>query len=72
MVINITEDKLEKLSLVKTLLYTATLCDAQLPDMEGLNNVPAEAYPISISKDGEFSFKIGIAANLDAYLKLNF
>ena len=72
MVINITEDKLEKLSLVKTLLYTATLCDAQLPDMEGLNNVPAEAYPISISKDGQFSFKIGIAANLDAYLKLNF
>ncbi len=69
-VINVTEDKLNNLSKVKTLLYTATICDTSLN--EGMTELPQEAYPIALSKTGRFSFKIDIAANLDAYLRLAF
>ena len=69
MVSRFSEDKLEKLSEVKTMLYTATLCDTKIA--EGMQNLPNEAYPIGLGTEGQFSFKIGIAANLEAYLDLS-
>ena len=68
-VVSVSEDKLEKLSEVKTLLYTATLCDTDLA--EGMKNVPAEAYPIGLDRNGKFAFKIGIGASVDVYLDLS-
>ena len=68
-VVSVSEDKLDKLSEVKTMLYTATLCDTDIA--EGMKNLPAEAYPIGLGLDGQFTFKIGIAANLEAYLDLS-
>ena len=68
-IVSVSEDKLEKLSEVKTLLYTATLCDTDLA--EGMKNVPAEAYPIGLDRNGKFAFKIGIGASVDVYLDLS-
>jgi len=68
LVINVTEDKLDMLSEVKSMVYTATLCDSNIK--EGMNDVPSEAYPIAISKDGQLGFKIAVTADLDAYLAL--
>lgn len=70
LVINVTEDKLADLSEVKNIVYTATLCDTNVE--EGMRNVPAEAYPIAISKDGQLSFNIAVAADVEAYLSLQF
>lgn len=64
--VDVTEEKMTKLSEVKTLLYTARLCDS----IDG-SKLPPEAYPIDLKKDGQFSFDINIAASLDAYLNLS-
>ena len=70
LIINVTEDKLEELSKVKNMVYTATLCDTDVE--EGMRNVPAEAYPIAISTNGQLSFNIAVAADVEAYLRLQF
>ena len=70
LVINVREDKLEKLSEVKKFVYTATLCDTN--QAEGMTNVPAAAYPIALSEQGGLSMKIAVVADLDAYLRLQF
>ena len=46
--------------------------DRQSSDSSDGNDVPLEAYPIALSKQGGLSFKIAVVADLDAYLKLEF
>lgn len=70
LVVSVTEDKIGKLSEIKKFIYSLKLCDTKLG--ADLNDVPLEAYPIALSKQGGLSFKIAVVADLDAYLKLEF
>ena len=72
LVINVAEDKLEKLSEIKKFVYTVQLCDRKLSLDDDLHNVPVEAYPISLSEQGGLSMKIAVVADVDAYLSLEF
>lgn len=63
-VVGITNETMKKLPKIANILFTVGLKDP------GTN--PAELYPVRFEKSSQLMFKIAVAANVDAYLRVAF
>lgn len=66
--ITLNNERMDKLTRVKHIIYDVTLEDADLENMKNKNVV----FPVKLTPENQLSVKIALAADVAAYLKLAF